>query len=125
MNESYSCVEMIWKLSDYIGQAEDQESYGSTWSLIFSKLYSCCSQSNSQIRHSSLKIYGSLIADYGQKFSMDLWLYSFRDLFLNLFDEVFEVFLNLTINQKTGTDIDVPEFVQEIKIQFDKKISRE
>jgi hypothetical protein len=56
-----------------------------------------------------------LISDYGQKFSKDLWLFSFRDTFLNLFDEVFEVFLNLTINQKNGTDIDVPEFVQDIK----------
>jgi hypothetical protein len=115
MNETYSCVEMLWKVSDFLGQKEDQTEYQQIWESIFNKFYVSCSHSNSQIRHSSLKIYGSLLSDYGPKFSKELWLVSFRDLFFTLFDEVFEVFLNLTINQKNGTDIEVPEFVQKIK----------
>lgn len=125
MNENYSCVEILWKVSDHLASSQKGNDYSELWESIFRKLYVCCSDSNSQVRHSSLKIYSSLLSNYGHIFDKKLWLLAFRDLFFTLFDEVFEVFLNLTLNQKGGTDIDVPEFVQDLKSEFNKKLIKE
>lgn len=124
MNENYSCVEMLWKVSDHLALQESQTTLEDLWLAIFSKLYNCCVDPDSQVRHSSLKIYSSLLAENGSLFSKRIWLITFRDLYFSLFDEVFEIFLNFASQKKEKIDFDSPDHVRELMSQFNDDKSK-
>lgn len=124
MNEHYSCVELIWEISDYVAKDEEQHKYETVWDSIFRKLHDCCVDSDSQVRSSSLKIYANLISQSGHIFSKEIWLLAFRDLYLTLFDQVIEIFLNFALSKKEQLDFDAPGFVQALQNTFDEETSK-
>jgi hypothetical protein len=96
------------------------------WEQIFAKLCQSSTDQDAQVRNSSLQIYSSLLFDYGDNFSSELWEYALYDLFFQMFDNVMEIYLNLRLQKGVDSELTTPDAINTLKTTFEsQKLQKE
>jgi hypothetical protein len=120
-NYNYSCLELLWSLSDNIMNNPLIFKDCDVPKLVLTKLSLSATSSDVQVRNSSLQIFSSLLSDYGQLYSDQLWVESLQSLFFRMFDDILEIYLNLRLQQGLDTNVSSPEAVSNLKSLFDEQ----
>lgn len=125
-NHNYTCLDLIWSVSDTVMHNPELNKEHQIWEQIFKKLCLSSTYPDAQVRNSSLQIYSSLLFDYGDNFDGKLWEFALYDLFFRMFDDVVEIYLNLRLQKGGDSELSAPESVNTLKSNFESlKLAKE
>ena len=93
MNQKYALIESCYAFAENISRRFPQEE--GLWADLFGLLQRQTSQTELEVRNTALDIFAGIIGLFGNQLPPRVWRIAIEDIYLRLFDSIFEIFLNL------------------------------